>query len=356
VPSADVHAPRSAPPPAPAQPHDAAAAGRLNDAHGRVIRDVRLSITDRCNYRCIYCMEPDHRYMPRMSLLSANEYARVARILRGFGIDRLRVTGGEPTLYRELDPLIDALGGMGFADMSMTTNGSLVTAERAVRWRAGGLNRLTFSLDTLRADRFLSITRARSGHPDDLQRAIMVARAAGLDPIKINAVIMRGINDDECADFADFARTHDVDVRFIEWMPLDSGGRWDRRVVVPASEIRQRIEGRHPLVPARQRDKSETARNFRFADGAPGRIGLIAPVTQNFCGACSRLRITADGKIRPCLFSHQEWDLRPLLRSGATDDELRAFIVDAVWQKQAGHGIDAADFRPPERGMSAIGG
>ncbi|MHC5114126.1 MAG: GTP 3',8-cyclase MoaA [Planctomycetota bacterium] len=349
--SQDPHDPRVPP----RSPPEARRAGRLHDAHGRVIRDLRLSVTDRCNYRCVYCMDPDHRYMPKRDLLLVDEYLSIARAARALGIDKLRITGGEPTLYPDLDLLLEQVGRLGFADVALTTNGSLMDEASARRWAAAGLSRITFSLDSLRDDRVRAITRT-SATPQGVVDAIGAARAAGLDPIKVNAVVMRGRNDDEVADFADFARAHAIDMRLIEWMPLDSGRAWGRDAVVPASEMLRAIEQRHEIVPHDRADRHETSLNFAFADGAPGRIGIIASVTRPFCGACSRLRVTADGKVRPCLFSHEEWDLRPMLRQGGTDDDVAAFIADSMWTKQAGHGIGGDGFEPPERGMSAIGG
>jgi cyclic pyranopterin phosphate synthase len=342
----------SRPPTAPAA---ARADGRLFDAHGRVVRDLRLSVTDRCNYRCVYCMDPDHRYMPKRSLLTLEEYLRVVRVCVGLGVEKIRITGGEPTLYPHLDGLIRGLAAMPVGDLAMTTNGSLFTAEKARRWRAAGLGRVTFSLDSLRPQRVADITRCSVG-PETVMDAIAVARAAGLGPIKVNAVIMRGVNDDEVADFADFARAHEVDMRLIEFMPLDSGRAWSRGSVVSADEMLQIIRQRHRLVPAGRDDAQSTALNFAFADGAPGRVGIIAPVTCFFCGACSRMRLTADGKIRPCLFSHDEWDLGSLLRRDATDSEVARFVIDSMWTKQAAHGIGTGQFAPPPRTMSAIGG
>ncbi|MHC4990902.1 MAG: GTP 3',8-cyclase MoaA, partial [Planctomycetota bacterium] len=316
---------------------------------------LRLSITDRCNYRCVYCMDPEFRYMPKRELLSLEEYLRVVRVCVGLGIRKVRVTGGEPTLYPQLEPLLRTLGQMALLDVAMTTNGSLLTEKRARTWRDAGLSRLTFSLDSLRDDRVRVITRSRAT-PGTVAGAIAAARRAGLGPLKVNAVVMRGVNDDELADFADFARAHEIDMRLIEFMPLDSGRTWDRGRVVGAEEMLEQIGRRHELVPLDQDDAHSTSLNFAFADGAPGRLGIIAPVTRPFCGACSRLRLTADGKVRPCLFSHEEWDLRPLLRGNATDQVLADFVVDAVWTKQAGHGIGAKGFEPPTRTMSAIGG
>jgi len=339
----------------PAAPQRAHQPNTLLDSHGRTIHDLRLSVTDRCNFRCRYCMEPDYRYMPKRELLSLDEYIRVVRVCVSLGITKLRLTGGEPALYPDLLPLVEALGDMPLEDIAMTTNGSLMDEDTARTWRTAGLKRITLSLDSLRDERVKSITRAQTNVHSTVG-AIHAAKDAGLHPIKVNAVVMRGVNDDEVADFADFAREHDIDMRLIEFMPLDSGHTWDRRVVVTAKQMLYAIESRHELTRKPGEDPHSTSMNFTFADGAPGRIGIIAPVSRPFCGACSRLRVTADGKIRPCLFSHDEWDLRPLLRGGATDDDLRSFFVDAVWTKQKGHGINAEDFIQPQRAMSAIGG
>lgn len=341
-----------APPPAPTA---SKAPGRLVDAHGRTIRDLRLSVTDRCNYRCVYCMDPDFRYMPKKQLLSLDEYVTMARVCSSLGIQKLRITGGEPTLYPQLDELIARIGRLPFLDVAMTTNGSRLDRLPLARWRRQGLRRITLSLDSLRPQRVARITRT-AATPATVIGAIRIARDAGFDPIKVNAVLMRGFNDDEIADFADFARRHDVGVRLIEFMPLDSGRAWSRDVVVPADEMLAAIRRRHDLAPADRHDPSSTSLNFSFADGAPGSIGIIAPVTRPFCGACNRLRITADGKVRPCLFSAEEWDLRRLLRRGAADAEIADFIADSMWTKQAGHGIGSADFIQPQRTMSAIGG
>lgn len=310
-------------------------------------------------------MDPDFRYMPKQQLLSLEEYVTLVRVAAGLGIRKVRLTGGEPTLYPEISELIRELGRLGVPDMAITTNGSLLGRMPLDEWRRNGLHRITLSLDSLRPERVRMITRTDST-PATVVEAIRLAHAAGFGPIKVNAVIMRGVNDDEVADFADFAIEHDVDMRLIEFMPLDSSRAWDRAQVVGADEMLGRIRERHELIAEEDEDPSSTSLNFRFAgrengerDGSPaGRIGIIAPVTRPFCGACSRLRITADGKVRPCLFSLTEWDLKPLLRSpgGASEEALRSFLVDSVWTKQAGHGIGGEAFVQPGRTMSAIGG
>ncbi|MCZ6834738.1 MAG: GTP 3',8-cyclase MoaA [Planctomycetota bacterium] len=341
--------------PPPAAPDESRASNHLLDSHGRVIRDLRLSITDRCNYRCIYCMDPDFRYMPKRELLSFDEYITLARICVGLGVEKLRITGGEPTMYSRLNELIDELGQLPIRDLAMTTNGSLLETKPLARWRKAGLHRITLSLDSLDPDKVKAITRTKTS-ADTVVRAIELAREAGFDPIKVNSVVMKDVNDNELADFADFARTHDIDMRFIEFMPLDSSHAWERSKVITADQIIEAISARHELVPIKGNDPHSTSLNFTFADGAPGRIGIIAPVSRPFCGACSRLRITADGKIRPCLFSHQEWDIRPVLRRGGSDEDIIAFLQDATWTKKKGHGISEAGFTQPSRTMSAIGG
>jgi cyclic pyranopterin phosphate synthase len=300
-------------------------------------------------------MDPDFRYMPKRELLTLQEYVTVVRVCTSLGIEKLRITGGEPTLYPQLGELIEAVGRSGLRDVAMTTNGSVLARMPVARWRRAGLRRLTLSLDSLRPDRVRAITRTATG-PEAVIEAIGLARAAGFEPIKVNAVIMRGVNDDELADFADFARAHAVSMRLIEFMPLDSQRAWRPQDVVGADEMLRAIRARHGLAALAGDDPSSTSLNFAFADGAPGSIGIIAPVTRPFCGACSRLRVTADGKVRPCLFSHDEWDLRPLLRGGAPDRRIADFIVDSMWTKQRGHSIGAGEFTPPARTMSAIGG
>ena len=313
-------------------------------------------------------MDPDFRYMPKTQLLTLDEYVRLVRICLGLGIEKVRITGGEPTLYPHVNELVAALGAMSIRDLAITTNGSLLHGMPLNQWRHNGLRRITLSLDSLRPQRVQQITRT-SAKPQAVIEAIHLARDARFHPIKVNAVIMRGVNDDEVADFADFALEHEIDMRLIEFMPLDSSRTWSRDDVVSADEMLAAIRQRHELIAVEGDDPSSTSMNYRFPENARrarrgrsgeatsyARIGIIAPVTRPFCGACSRLRITADGKVRPCLFSLSEWDLKPLLRDGASDDDLRHFIVDAVWTKQAGHGIGSTTFIQPQRTMSAIGG
>ncbi|MDG2053256.1 MAG: GTP 3',8-cyclase MoaA [Phycisphaerales bacterium] len=336
-------------------PRGALRPNHLIDAHGRMIQDLRLSVTDRCNFRCTYCMEPDTRFMPKRNLLNLQEYLRLARVVRGLGITKIRLTGGEPTLYPDLDQLIDGLGKLALDDLAMTTNGWQLEQDRALRWKQSGLTRLTFSLDTLREERMSAITRSVTSVAQVVS-SIETAHRAKLTPLKVNAVIMRGVNDDEITEFAHFASEMNIAMRLIEFMPLDAGRSWDRKQVVPMSEMLERLQEVHELVPHTNDTPHSTSTNFSFANGRPGSIGIIAPVSRPFCGACNRLRITADGKMRPCLFSLEEWDLSPLLRQGATDDALASYMADGVWQKQKGHGIDSEQFEQPARTMSSIGG
>lgn len=342
----------TAPPEAPQESH---AAGVLRDAHGRTIHDLRMSITDRCNFRCVYCMEPTDRFLPKRALLAAGEYMQIVDAAIALGVRKVRLTGGEPTLYPVLDTIISELGRRNLDDIAMTTNGSLLEPSRTARWQASGLTRLTFSLDTLREDRMTKITRSKTSVADVL-RSIDIAASSGLARSKVNVVAMRDLNEDEFADFADLARDRDLDIRFIEFMPLDSGRSWQPGRVVSETEIVEAISARHPLSLRPSKNLHSTSRHYEFADGAKGRIGVIAAVTRPFCGACNRLRVTAEGAVRPCLFSNTEWDIRPLLRSGGTHADIVRFLVDAAWTKQSGHGIGAADFQQPDRGMSAIGG
>ena len=338
--------------PAPAPAH-ATQEGKLFDAHGRQIRDLRLSITDRCNFRCVYCMEPDVKYLPKMQLLTLDEYVRVIKVAMSLGMNKLRITGGEPTLYPHLDELLEQVGKLGLKDIALTTNGSNIKNQWATRWKKLGLNRVTVSLDTLRPERKDAITRSKTSLETVIE-SIDALRDAGLTPVKVNAVVMRGVNDDEAIDFADFAQEHEIDMRMIEFMPLDAGKRWKKRHVVSANELLERIKTKHDVI--REVDaRTSTSMNYRFTKGG-GRIGFIASVSEAFCGACDRMRMMADGTLRPCLFSDEEWSIRPLLRNSASDDELRQFFRDALWQKSAGHGMDRDDFKRPEKTMSRIGG
>jgi GTP 3',8-cyclase len=346
----------------------------LIDSHGRVLRDLRVSLTDRCNFRCLYCLPETEaaqnfyrghwahmpnpapiaqQWVPRSSLLRFEEIERVARVAVGLGIRKIRLTGGEPLLRRDVDGLVARVAAIsGVADLAMTTNGFLF-AQKARALRQAGLRRVSFSLDSLKRDAFRKIT-GRDGL-DEVLAAIALARELGFQPVKVNAVIIRDINDQEIESLAGFARDQNLSLRFIEFMPLDSARAWQKEMVVTGGEILQRIRRRFDLRPAAPENPSSTAKRWTFADGA-GEIGIIAPVSEPFCGHCNRIRLTADGKIRTCLFSVNEHDLRPLLRGGASDESLADWLVQVVWHKEARHHIGEPDFVTPSRSMSCIGG
>jgi cyclic pyranopterin phosphate synthase len=327
----------------------------LTDSHGRTIRDLRLSLTDRCNFRCRYCMDPGVRFMRRMDLLRDSEMLHLVRVAASLGVRRVRLTGGEPTLHPTLLELIADLHAIGLDDLAMTTNGSVLTRDELRACKDAGLDRLTVSLDTLREDRFAHIARSESSVAR-VVRTIEDAVGVGLGPVKVNAVVMRGFNDDELPDLAGLARRFGVDVRLIEFMPLDSGRRWSINDVFTADEMLEAIASRFPLTPIGRDRAQSPSTAYTFADGAPGKIGTIASVSRPFCGACSRLRVTADGKVMPCLFSRDEWDIRPLLRRGAPDDEIARALAEATLSKQAGGRIASTDYSAHSRPMSAIGG
>jgi len=325
----------------------------LHDKFGRQITDLRISVTDRCNFRCIYCRSADpENYQEHDKILSWAELERLGRVFYGLGIRKVRVTGGEPLVRPGVEEFIARMSEAGFPDLSMTTNGHLL-AERCPGLIDAGLKRINISLDSLDAVKFEKITRTKTF--DSVMAGIDTAQKSSIGPVKINAVLVRGFNDDEVESFAEFARERGVIMRFIEFMPLDADRHWSRELMVPASEIYARIHARWPLqqIP---HEASETARKYRFADGAPGEIGLIAPVTQPFCGHCSRIRLTADGKLRTCLFSKEDHDLRGLLRENASDEDLGIYIRSVVSEKEEGHRINQPDFRPPSRTMVFIGG
>jgi len=329
---------------------------RLTDSHGRVIHDLRVSITDRCNYKCIYCRtgEGGAQY-PELSI---EEYLRLIRLFVGLGITKVRLTGGEPLLRRSLVDLVSELAALRTLwgeplDLALTTNGHLLDSL-ARPLKAAGLDRVTVSMDAVDAPTFERITRV-PGSFKAVLGGVRAAREAGLTPLKINCVLLRGFNDDQIEGFARFAREENVVVRFIEFMPLEEGRLWTPEIVVPLREIVERIGRALPLVELPPREHSETARRFGFADGV-GEIGIIAPVTQAFCGACSRVRLTSDGKIRTCLFSQVEHDLYGRLRAGEGDEELRAYIFKTVQGKEARHHIGEPGFLKPSRSMVHIGG
>ena len=351
----------------------------LKDSYHRPIRDLRVSLTDRCNFRCFYCLphgEPP--IAPKEQMLSYEEIEYVCDIFVELGIEKIRLTGGEPMMRRDIEtiigklaklkaPLSDQLqfvdlpahnklkfaGHRGLIDLALTTNGYFLP-DRAQGLKDAGLDRITISLDSLKREVFKEMTGVDV--LDRVMEGIAAAKSAGLDPIKINAVIVRGHNEDEVADFAAFAREHDVKMRFIEFMPLDSGHDWSSADVVSGREIRARIEERFPLTPLDVARGSETSSRYGFADGAPGEIGIIAPVTEAFCGACSRIRLTSDGQIRTCLFSTVEYSLRDVVRDGASRAEIIDFIRSVVMKKEPRHYINEPGFVAPSRSMSFIGG
>jgi cyclic pyranopterin phosphate synthase len=326
--------------------------GPLVDRYGRIHDDLRISVTDRCNLRCVYCMpEEGMTFLPRKELLSYDEIIRVARVAHDLGVSALRLTGGEPLVRKDLALLVAGLSGLGFQDLAVTTNAMLLAAAASPLAEAG-LKRVNVSIDSLRADRFESIRRR--GNLATVLHAMDVAEEVGLRPIKINVVLLRGRNDDEILDFATFARDTGRVVRFIEFMPLDAQGQWDRSQLVPGQEVFERISEVFALEAIGESGPAPAER-FRFADGR-GEIGLIAPVSQPFCGHCSRIRLTADGKLRTCLFSKEDHDLRYLLRGGANDREIGDEIQRIVEHKEKGHRINEPGFVPPSRTMVYIGG
>ena len=324
----------------------------LVDPFGRVIRDLRISVTDRCNFRCTYCMPAEGlEWLPRSEVLSFEEIHRVSRIfVERFGVEGIRLTGGEPTVRANLPRLISQLSGLG-ADLAMTTNGATLR-NSAEELRSAGLRRINISLDTLHPDRFEQMTRRNE--LENVLAGIDAAVAAGFSPVKINAVIERGVNDDEIVDLARFGRERGVEVRFIEFMPLDATGHWANDQVVGQDEIVERIAEVFPLeqMPARG---AAPADRWRYLDGA-GTVGVIPSVTKPFCGDCDRVRLTAEGQFRTCLFATDEFDLREIMRSGGDDDALAERIIAAVGTKWAGHQINRVEFIRPNRSMSQIGG
>jgi len=348
--------------------------GQLIDSHGRVMRDLRISVTDRCNFRCLYCLPeteaalnfyrgrwanlphpaPIHRqWKPRRDILRFEEIERVVRIGADLGIDKLRLTGGEPLLRQELERLIERLAAIpGIRDMALTSNG-FTFAGKGRALRDAGLRRMSFSLDSLDPANFKKMT-GRDGLTELLE-AIDLARELGLNPVKINAVVIRELNDHELGDLVEYALQRGLHMRFIEFMPLDSARAWQRDLVVPGKEILLRLRERFALEPVASDHAAETSRRWRVP-GRDGEIGIIAPVSEPFCGHCNRLRLTADGKIRTCLFSLTEHDLRGLLRGGASDSTIEQWLRGVVLGKEAGHRIGAEDFVQPERSMSCIGG
>jgi GTP 3',8-cyclase len=347
---------------------------RLVDSYGRVLRDLRVSLTDRCNFRCLYCLPETEaaqnfyrghwahmphsapivqQWVPKSSILSFEEIERFIRIAVGLGIQKIRLTGGEPLLRHGLEDLVGGVAAIpGVTDLAMTTNGFLF-ATKGAKLRHAGLKRVSFSLDSLDRANFKKIT-GRDGLQEVLD-SIQLARELGFQPLKVNAVIIRGINDHEIEPLAEFARGRDLQLRYIEFMPLDSARAWQKEMVVSGTEIFSTLRRKFELQPLAPDNPSSTSKRWAFADGR-GEVGIIAPVSEPFCGHCNRIRLTADGKIRTCLFSVTEHDLRPLLRGAAGDGRIGEWLRGVVWQKEARHHIGEPEFVPPPRSMSCIGG
>ena len=328
---------------------------QLVDRYGRVHTKLRVSVTDRCNIRCFYCMPEDNpAYAPRAEILRFEEIVRAVRLLLPLGIEKVRLTGGEPLVRRHLDRLVEQLNALdGLRGLALTTNGLLLARQAEPLYRAG-LRHINVHLDTLDPEKFRYITRCDG--LDDVLAGIERCRELGYESIKINAVAVRGLTEEDIVPLARFAREHGVTVRFIEFMPLDAQNRWERERVLFAAEIIERINQElMPLVPVADADPTAPAQEYVFEDGV-GRIGIIASVSRPFCGSCNRLRLTADGKLRYCLFAIEEFDIKKLLRSGASDEQIQAFVRDAVARKWEGHEINTARFIKPPRPMYSIGG
>ncbi|HMB03815.1 MAG TPA: GTP 3',8-cyclase MoaA [Isosphaeraceae bacterium] len=327
---------------------------RLIDSFGRVHNNLRISVTDRCNIRCVYCMPEAVAFLPRQSLLSFEEIERFVRVATTLGIDKVRLTGGEPLVRRELPKLVAKLAAIpGIKDLGLTTNGILLAPMARALWDAG-LRRINVSLDTMDPAKFQELTR-RTGF-EQVIAGILAAKAAGFDPVKVNAVAIKGVTEDDVVPLGRFAREHGLELRFIEYMPLDAGNRWERDKVLFAAEILDRLaRGIGPLAPAPDQDPRAPAVDYDYLDGG-GRVGLIASISRPFCMSCNRVRLTADGKLRNCLFALDETDIRALLRGGADDAAVAEAIRASVAGKWEGHEINTARFIKPERLMHSIGG
>jgi cyclic pyranopterin phosphate synthase len=331
----------------------------LLDRFGRRHRSLRVSVTDRCNIRCFYCMPAEQAvFRPRAALLSYEEIARFVAAVIPLGVDKVRITGGEPLVRSELPVLVERLAGLeGLADLALTTNGILLP-ELAAPLRRAGLRRINVSLDSLRETTFRTI--ARRGGVHRVLAGIAAAQDCGFADVRLNAVAIRGVNEDEIVELVQFARDRGLTIRFIEFMPLDADQSWDPQQVLDGRQIRRLIEDRWgPLRPAPRDNPAQPAVDFEFPDGR-GRVGVISPVSAPFCDACDRLRITAEGQLRNCLFASREWDARALLRGGLPaeelDERLRGLVRECVAEKAAAHGIGQPDFAPPTRAMYQIGG
>ncbi len=328
----------------------------LRDKHGRFITDLRISITDRCNYRCVYCRTGTEG--AQYAELSFADYLRMVRVFVGLGIEKVRITGGEPLLRRGVVDFVHEVSQLrtlhgGKLDIAITTNGHLL-AEMAGPLAKAGLNRITVSMDAVDPEKFARITRVQNGS-ENVLAGIRAAKRAGMDPVKVNCVLLRGFNDDQIVEFGKFSRQEGVVVRFIEFMPLEEDRVWSPQIVVTLDEIVSQLSSFKPLRPLPPNAASETARRYTFEDGV-GEIGIIAPVSHPFCGHCSRVRITSDGKIRTCLFSLFDHDLYAIMRRGGGDEEMIAFIHKVMEQKEARHHIGEPGFMQPSRSMVHIGG
>lgn len=328
----------------------------LRDAHNRTIRDLRISLTDRCNFRCFYCLpNGDPPLARKETILTFEEIVNISEIFVSLGIEKIRLTGGEPLIRKGIADLVEKLSKLkpALSDLALTTNG-FDFPRHAADLKKAGLDRVTISLDSLDSEKFRRMTGVDA--LEKVLKAIQAAKQNGLHPVKVNVVLVRGHNDDEIVDFARFARDNDVSMRFIEFMPLDSGHDWDRSMVVPGREIVNKINEVFALKLKETTRGSETSWKYAFADGSSGEIGVISPVTEMFCGACSRIRLTADGQIRTCLFSTTEHNLRDVVRSSASREAIAGFIRDVVMHKEPRHYINDTTFIQPSRTMSFIGG
>src|SRR3989441_10641680 len=327
----------------------------LRDGHGGRIADLRLSVTDRCNFRCQYCMPAEGLpWLERDVILSFEEIERIVRLLVAIGVYDVRLTGGEPLVRRDFPRLVAMLGAVeGLRDLALTTNGYLLERD-AGALVAAGLRRINVSIDSLQRDRFFQMTR-RDALPQVMRGLDAIACYPQVRPIKINAVALRGFTEQEALPLAELARRTGFQVRFIEFMPLDADRAWTEDAVLTGDEIRAILERVHPLEEL-PREPSATARVFRFRDGSGGEIGFVNPVSEPFCADCNRVRLTSDGKLRTCLFSIHETDLREPLRAGASDGELEELVRDAVWRKELKHHVGEPGFHQPPRTMSSIGG
>ncbi|MDR3635500.1 MAG: GTP 3',8-cyclase MoaA [Isosphaeraceae bacterium] len=326
----------------------------LVDRFGRVHNNLRISVTDRCNIRCVYCMPEVVQFLPRQDLLNFEEITRFARVAVTLGIDKIRLTGGEPLVRRDLPALVEQIAAVpGIKDIGLTTNGILLAPMAIALWDAG-LRRINVSLDTMDPAKFEILTR-RTGFAQVIE-GILAAKTAGFDPVKVNAVAIKGMTEDDVVPLGQFARKHGLELRFIEYMPLDAGDRWERDKVLYAEEILDLLtRGLGPLAPAPDQDPRAPAVDFDYVDGH-GRVGLIASVSRPFCMSCNRVRLTAEGKLRNCLFALDETDIRALLRGGASDEAIALALRESVAGKWEGHQINTARFIKPERLMHSIGG